>query len=280
MVEKQVWKMNGFLALFLALLMLVGSIYAFFVVQITVGIILAVLFVVFVSSVVVVQPNEARAVTFFGKYIGTVKDSGFWMTVPFTAKLKVSLRVSNFNSKMLKVNDTQGNPIEIAAVVVYRVVDTAKALFEVNDYEQFVEIQSETALRHVATKYPYDDFSEDGYSLRGNADQVANELAVEIQERLKAAGVKVIEARLTHLAYATEIASAMLQRQQAAAIIAARQKIVEGAVGMVQMALDKLENENIVALDDERKAVMINNLMVAIVSDHAAAPVINTGSLY
>ncbi|CFX52928.1 Band 7 protein [Syntrophomonas zehnderi OL-4] len=280
MIEKQVWKMNGFLALFLALFMLVGSIYAFFVFQITLGLVLAVIFAVFVSSVVVVQPNEARAITFFGKYIGTVRDSGFWMTVPFTAKPIVSLRVSNFNSKMLKVNDTQGNPIEIAAVIVYRVVDTAKALFEVNDYEQFVEIQSETALRHVATKYPYDDFNEDGYSLRGNADQVANELAEEIQERLKAAGVKVIEARLTHLAYATEIASAMLQRQQAAAIIAARQKIVEGAVGMVQMALEKLENENIVALDDERKAVMINNLMVAIVSEHAAAPVINAGSLY
>ena len=232
-----------------------------------------------VSSIMVVQPNEAKAITFFGSYIGSVRESGLWMTVPFTAKPKVSLRVSNFNSKMLKVNDIEGNPIEIAAVVVYKVVDSAKALFEVNDYEQFVEIQSETALRHVANKYPYDEFEEGGYSLRGNADQIAAELAGEIQARLKSAGVEVIEARLTHLAYATEIASAMLQRQQATAIIAARQKIVEGAVGMVQMALTKLENESI-TLDDERKAAMINNLMVAIVSDRAASPVINTGSLY
>jgi len=280
MTEKQVWKMNGFLALFLSLVTLAASVYAFFLVQITVGVILVVLFTLMVSSIMVVQPNEARAVTFFGSYIGSVRDSGLWMTVPFTAKPKISLRVSNFNSKMLKVNDIEGNPVEIAAVVVFKVIDSAKALFEVNDYEQFVEIQSETALRHVANKYPYDEFEEGGYSLRGNADQVAGELAGEIQERLKSAGVEVIEARLTHLAYATEIASAMLQRQQATAIIAARQKIVEGAVGMVQMALAKLEDEGVVVLDDERKAAMINNLMVAIVSDRAASPVINTGSLY
>ncbi len=280
MIEKQAWKMNGFLALLLSLAVLAGSIYAFFLVQIVLGVVLVIVFCLLTSSILVVQPNEARAVTFFGSYIGTIKDSGLWMTVPFTAKPKVSLRVRNFNSKMLKVNDIEGNPIEIAAVVVFKVVDSAKALFEVNDYEQFVEIQSETALRHVANKYPYDQFEEGGYSLRGNADQVAGELAGEIQERLKSAGVEVIEARLTHLAYATEIASAMLQRQQATAIIAARQKIVEGAVGMVQMALAKLEDENIVQLDDERKAVMINNLMVAIVSDRAAAPVINTGTLY
>lgn len=280
MQEKKAWKMNGFLALLLSLITLAASIYAFCIVQITAGIVLVILFSLMVSSIMVVQPNEARAITFFGNYIGTVRDSGLWMTVPLTAKPKVSLRVSNFNSKMLKVNDILGNPVEIAAVVVFKVVDSAKALFDVNDYEEFVEIQSETALRHVATKYPYDEFEEGGTSLRGNADQVAAELAVEIQERLKAAGVEVIEARLTHLAYATEIASAMLQRQQATAIIAARQKIVEGAVGMVQMALNKLEKESVVALDDERKAAMINNLMVAIVSDRAASPVINTGSLY
>ena len=280
MIEKQAWKMNGFLALLLSLVTLFGAGYAFFQIQILLGILLIIVFILMVSSIMVVQPNEARAITFFGSYIGSVRDSGLWMTVPFTSKPKVSLRVRNFNSKMLKVNDIDGNPIEIAAVVVFKVIDSAKALFEVNDYEEFVEIQSETALRHVANKYPYDQFEEDGYSLRGNADQVAGELAGEIQERLKSAGVEVIEARLTHLAYATEIASAMLQRQQATAIIAARQKIVEGAVGMVQMALDKLEKENIVDLDDERKAVMINNLMVAIVSDRAASPVINTGTLY
>ena len=280
MVEKNAWKMNGFIALFIALITLVASVYAFILVQITVGILMLVIFILMVSSIMVVQPNEAKAITFFGSYIGSVRDSGLWMTVPFTAKPKVSLRVRNFNSKMLKVNDIEGNPIEIAAVVVFKVVDSARAMFEVNDYEEFVEIQSETALRHVANKYPYDQFEEAGYSLRGNADQVADELAGEIQARLKSAGVEVIEARLTHLAYATEIASAMLQRQQATAIIAARQKIVEGAVGMVQMALEKLEKEHIVELDDERKAVMINNLMVAIVSDRAATPVINTGSLY
>lgn len=280
MQEKQAWKMNGFLALLLSLITLAASIYAFCIVQIAAGIALVILFSLMVSSIMVVQPNEARAITFFGSYIGTVRESGLWMTVPFTAKPKVSLRVSNFNSKMLKVNDILGNPVEIAAVVVFKVVDSAKALFDVNSYEQFVEIQSETALRHVATKYPYDEFEEGGTSLRGNADQVAAELAAEIQERLKVAGVEVIEARLTHLAYATEIASAMLQRQQATAIIAARQKIVEGAVGMVQMALAKLENESVVTLDEERKAAMINNLMVAIVSDRAASPVINTGSLY
>lgn len=280
MTEKNVWKINGFLALFIALFALAASVYAFFLVQITVGVLMLVVFILMVSSIMVVQPNEAKAITFFGSYIGSVRESGLWMTVPFTNKPKVSLRVHNFNSKMLKVNDIEGNPIEIAAVVVFKVIDSARALFEVNNYEEFVEIQSETALRHVANKYPYDQFEEGGYSLRGNADQVAGELAGEIQERLKSAGVEVIEARLTHLAYATEIASAMLQRQQATAIIAARSKIVEGAVGMVQMALDKLEKEHIVELDDERKAVMINNLMVAIVSDRAATPVINTGTLY
>ncbi|MGI6066549.1 MAG: SPFH domain-containing protein, partial [Bacillota bacterium] len=192
----------------------------------------------------------------------------------------VSLRVRNFNSKTLKVNDVEGNPVEIAAVVVFKVVDSAKAVFDVDDYEKFVEIQSETALRHVATRYPYDSFEEGGYSLRGNADEVAAELARELQERLSVAGVEVLEARLTHLAYATEIASAMLQRQQATAILAARQIIVEGAVGMAQMAIAKLDKEGVVELDEERKVAMINNLMVAIVSDRAATPVINTGSLY
>ncbi len=186
----------------------------------------------------------------------------------------------NFNSKQLKVNDVEGNPIEIAAVVVFKVVDTAKAVFEVDNYEQFVEIQSETGLRHVATRYPYDIFEEGGYSLRGNAEEVAAELARELQDRLAVAGVEVLEARLTHLAYSPEIAGAMLQRQQATAIIFARQKIVEGAVGMVQMAITRLEQDKLLELDEERKAVMVNNLLVAIVSERAANPVINVGSLY
>jgi regulator of protease activity HflC (stomatin/prohibitin superfamily) len=220
------------------------------------------------------------ALTFFGAYKGTVRDSGIWLTIPLCIRKKVSLRVRNFNSAKLKVNDVEGNPVEIAAVVVFRVVDSAKALFDVDDYEEFVEIQSETALRHVATKYPYDLFEDDGYSLRGNAEEVAEELARELQIRLAVAGVEVMEARLTHLAYATEIASAMLQRQQASAIVSARQKIVEGAVGMAHMAIEMLQKDNIVELDEERKVAMINNLMVAIVAERAAQPVINTGSLY
>lgn len=202
------------------------------------------------------------------------------MTIPFSDRKKVSLRVRNFNSARLKVNDVEGNPVEIAAVIVFRVVDSAKALFQVDNYNSFVEIQSESALRHVASKYPYDLFEETGYSLRGNAEEVAAELTEELQHRLSVAGVEVMEARLTHLAYATEIASAMLQRQQAAAIVAAREKIVEGAVSMVQMAIGKLQAEGVVELDEERKAAMINNLLVAVVSDRSAQPVINSGSIY
>ncbi|MBE3555418.1 MAG: SPFH domain-containing protein, partial [Thermicanus sp.] len=188
--------------------------------------------------------------------------------------------VRNFNSAKLKVNDQQGNPIEIAAVIVFKVVDTAKALFDVDNYEEFVEIQSETAIRHIASLYPYDLFEEEGFSLRGNTDEIAAELGKDLQKRLAVAGVEVMEARLTHLAYATEIAGAMLQRQQAAAILAARQKIVEGAVGMVQMVIRQLEADGMVELDEERKAAMVNNLMVAIVSERGAQPVINAGTLY
>jgi regulator of protease activity HflC (stomatin/prohibitin superfamily) len=212
--------------------------------------------------------------------VGSIRESGMWLTIPITYRTRVSLRVRNFNSKTLKVNDVEGNPVEIAAVVVFKVVDSARAVFDVDDYEEFVEIQSETALRHVATKYPYDNFDTEGYSLRGNAEAVANELARELQDRLAVAGVEVIEARLTHLAYATEIASAMLQRQQASAILAARQKIVEGAVGMAQMAIEQLQEGGIIELDEERKMAMINNLLVAIVSERGAQPILNTGSLY
>jgi len=280
MIETKAWKMNGFVALLIAILLIASTIYLFINLQIVAGIVLTVLVVLILSGITVVQPNESKVIVFFGKYIGSIRDAGIWLKVPLSAHQKVSLRVSNFNSKTLKVNDVEGNPVEIAAVVVFRVVDSAKALFDVDNYEEFVEIQSETALRHVATKYPYDDFEEGGYSLRGNADEVARELARELQERLAVAGVEVIEARLTHLAYATEIASAMLQRQQANAIIAARQKIVEGAVGMAQMAIAQLESEGIVELDEERKVAMINNLMVAIVSDRGAQPILNTGSIY
>lgn len=280
MIEKNVWKVNGFLAMLILLALLGGTVYLFLNLHFITGAFVIFAFVILASGIVIVQPNQARAVTFFGRYMGSIRENGIWLTIPFSVNKKVSLRVRNFNSAKLKVNDVEGNPIEIAAVIVFKVVDSAKALFDVDSYEQFVEIQSETALRHVATKYPYDNFENEGYSLRGNTEEIAAELGKELQARLEVAGVKVMEARLTHLAYATEIASAMLQRQQASAIIAARQKIVEGAVGMAQMAIEKLLQEGTVELDDERKVTMINNLMVAIVSEKSAQPVINAGSLY
>ncbi|MEN6349865.1 MAG: SPFH domain-containing protein [Syntrophomonas sp.] len=280
MAERRAFKLNGFLGILLILLLLGSSFYLFFAQAFITAIVVAIAALLLCTGLTIIQPNEAGVITFFGKYIGSMRENGIWLVVPFTGHTKISLRVRNFNSKMLKVNDVEGNPVEIAAVIVFKVIDSAKALFDVDDYEKFVEIQSETALRHVATKYPYDTFEEAGYSLRGNAEEVAAELAREVQERLAVAGVEVIEARLTHLAYATEIASAMLQRQQATAILAARQKIVEGAVGMVQMAITQLQRDNIVDLDEERKATMINNLLVAIVSDRAAQPVINAGSIY
>jgi regulator of protease activity HflC (stomatin/prohibitin superfamily) len=282
MKETSAWKLNGFLALLLSLILIVLGVYIVVaLVPLTpLGIVLLAVAFIIMSSITVIQPNQAAVVTFFGQYKGTARDAGFWMVMPFSVRKKLSLRVRNFNSSQLKVNDVEGNPVEIAAVVVFKVVDTAKATFDVDRYEQFVEIQSETALRHVASKYPYDNFTEEGYSLRGNADEVSAELARELQHRLAVAGVEVLEARLTHLAYSTEIAGAMLQRQQASAIIAARQKIVEGAVGMVKMAIDQLERESGITLDPERKASMANNLMVAIVSDRSAQPVINAGSLY
>jgi regulator of protease activity HflC (stomatin/prohibitin superfamily) len=279
MKETNAWSINGFLGI---LLFIVGGGFGIFLLtqeHFMPGVILLVLGLIFVSTITAVQPNEASVITFFGSYMGTIRRSGLWLIIPFSTRKKISLRVRNFNSVKLKVNDIEGNPIEIAAVVVFKVVDTYKALFDVDSYEKFVEIQSETALRHVASKYPYDRFESDGYSLRGNADEVAAELSVELQERLSVAGVEVIESRLTHLAYSTEIASAMLQRQQASAILSARQIIVDGAVGMVQMAIARLESEGL-HLDEERKAAMINNLLVAIVSDRSASPVINTGSLY
>jgi len=280
MSEYQAWKVNGFPALLLIIAAVAGAVYGFATMRFIIGGVLVFVALVLSAGIIIVQPNQSRVITFFGRYTGCAKEAGFWFIVPFSLSKKVSLRVRNFNSKTLKVNDVEGNPIEIAAVVVFKVVDSARAVFDVDDYEKFVEIQSETALRHVATRYPYDNFHNEGYSLRGNAEEVAQELARELQERLSVAGVEVMEARLTHLAYATEIASAMLQRQQATAILAARQIIVEGAVGMAQMAIAQLEKDGLVELDEERKMAMINNLMVAIVSDRSAQPVINTGSLY
>jgi SPFH domain/Band 7 family protein len=236
--------------------------------------------VVCLAGLFVVNPNEGRVLQLFGDYKGTVKTAGLRWANPFYTKRHVSLRVRNFESQRLKVNDADGNPIEIAAVVVWRVVDTAEAVFVVDDYENYVKVQSEAAVRTLATRYPYDAHEEHHVSLRGSTAAVAKDMQHEVQERLSKAGVEVIEARLSHLAYASEIASSMLRRQQAGAIIAARQKIVEGAVGMVDMALALLAKSQLVKLDEERKAAMVSNLLVVLCADREAQPVINTGTLY
>ena len=231
-------------------------------------------------GVFVVNPNEGRVLQFFGRYVGTVKDAGLRWANPFYTKKRISLRIRNFESARLKVNDNEGNPIEIASVVVWRVVDSAEAVFEVDDYQNFVKVQSESAVRNLATNYKYDAHEEDQMSLRGNTAEVADHLKREIQDRLAKAGVEVLEARISHLAYAPEIAQAMLQRQQAGAIIAARQRIVEGAVGMVQMALDMLSQREILELDNDRRAAMVSNLLVVLCGERSTQPVINTGTIY
>ena len=230
----------------------------------------------------VVQPNQARVLILFGRYIGTVRTDGWFWANPFTIgeRRKVSLRIRNFDTQKVKVNDHRGNPVEIAAVVVWRVVDTARAIFDVDDFEEFVAVQSETAVRHLATLYPYDSYEEASLSLSGNVDEVSEALQAELHERLGRAGVEVVETRLSHLSYAPEIAGAMLRRQQASAIVAARQKMVEGAVGMVDMALQMLAREHIVELDEERKAAMISNLLDVLTGEQAAQPIVNAGSLY
>ncbi len=278
--EKQAWRLNGFLGILIIAILLAGAVFSILEQGFVLGGILIVLAITLATGITLVQPNQSVVVIFLGKYMGTIRQEGIALTIPFTVRRTISLRVRNFNSNRLKVNDVNGNPIEIAAVIVFKVVDAAKAVFDVDQYEKFVEIQSETAIRTVATKYPYDSYENNDLSLRGNAEEVSQELLVELQDRLKVAGVEVIEARLTHLAYSTEIAQAMLQRQQASAIIAARKQIVDGAVGMVEDAIQRLEKEGIVDLDEERKVAMINNLLVSIVSDHGAQPVINSGSLY
>jgi regulator of protease activity HflC (stomatin/prohibitin superfamily) len=230
----------------------------------------------------VVNPNEGVVLQVFGGYTGTVEAAGLRWANPFSSKRRVSLRIRNFESAHLKVNDSEGNPIEIAAIVVWKVIDTAEACFEVDDYENYLKVQTEAAVRNLATRYPYDSHDEDDakISLRGSTVQIAKDLRGEIHDRLAKAGLEVLDARLSHLAYAPEIAAAMLQRQQAGAIIAARQRIVDGAVGMVEMALDRLSKHKIVNLDEERKAAMISNLLVVLCGERAAQPVVNTGTIY
>jgi regulator of protease activity HflC (stomatin/prohibitin superfamily) len=239
----------------------------------------ALVFVALVSGFVVVPPNEARVVLFFGRYVGSVDVAGFHWTVPLSAKRRISMRVRNFESNKLKVSDADGNPVEIAAVVVWRVVDPAKAAFAVDNHIAYVAVQSEAAVRHLATSHPYETHEEGGVSLR-DAGVVNDELTAELRERVALAGVEVVESRITHLAYAPEIAQAMLARQQANAIVAARFKIVEGAVGMVQLALQRLREEDVVELDEERKAQMVSNLLVVLCGDRSAQPVVNAGTLY
>ena len=227
-----------------------------------------------------VNPNEARALVLFGRYAGSLKEQGLWWVNPFTRRPRVSIKVRNFESQHLKVNDHDGNPIEIAAVVVWRVHDTAEALFEVDDYEEFLKVQTEAAIRTLTTSYPYEPHVEHELSLRGNPHEVGQQLQAEVQSRLEKAGIEVMDTRISHLAYAPEIANAMLRRQQAGAVIDARTRIVEGAVSMVQMALEQLSTKHIVELDEERKATMVSNLLVVLCSEHETQPVVNTGTLY
>ncbi|MEI8093166.1 MAG: SPFH domain-containing protein [Spirochaetales bacterium] len=292
-LEKKAWAINGLLVLIVTLLAAAGFATALVnVIQLdgVEGANLAPWMVLLFGSILgfaatvpgyfVNAPNEAKVLTVFGAYTGTVTLGGFWWANPFALKKRISLRLRNFSSEQIKVNDLHGNPIEIAAVVVWQVTDTAKASYDVENYEQFVTVQSETALRALASEYPYDGQDEERSSLRANPTEVAGVLQTQLQARLDVAGVTVLEARLTHLAYAQEIAHAMLRRQQARAVIGAKQLIVDGAVGMVEGALKALSERNIVTLDDERKAVMVNNLLVALVSDKDTQPVLNTGSLY
>ncbi len=279
---------SGGLILLMSFLILILSVVTFGVgvykeadVLIALGLVLFIGFIFILPGFFTIQPNQAMVMILFGKYIGTIKNEGWHWANPFYSKKKISLRSRNINGEKIKVNDEMGNPIEIAAVIVWRVENTAEAIFDVDNYVDYVNVQSESALRHLAGMYPYDN-TEDTHtiSLRGSTDEVAEALKNELQQRLGKAGVVVEEARLSHLAYAPEIAAAMLQRQQAAAIIAARQKIVEGAVGMVQMALNKLSENEIVELDEERKAAMVSNLLVVLCGEKNTQPVINTGTLH
>jgi regulator of protease activity HflC (stomatin/prohibitin superfamily) len=278
--ERQAWAINGWLGVLAVAACGVG---AGFLAQSSakdITIVPIVVAVIILASLVIVQPGQTRVVRFFGSYVGTVRRTGLSWIVPLTDRRKVSIRVRNFETNHLKVNDADGNPVEIASIVVWQVADTARALYAVEDYLNFVRVQAESALRHVATTHPYDDPTGDGLSLRGSTDVVAGELADEVAQRVGIAGIEIVEVRISHLAYASEIAQAMLRRQQANAVVAARTRIVDGAVGMVELALARLNERGIVDLDEERKAAMVSNLMVVLCGDQPASPVVNTGTLY
>ena len=278
--ERPAWAISGWIgvlvvAVCIAAAILLGgsSVPGLAAVPIVVG-------VVTLASLVIVQPGHTKVVRFFGSYVGTVRRTGLWWIVPLADRRTLSIRVRNFETNHLKVNDADGNPVEIAAIVVWQVADTSRASYAVDDYVNFVEVQAESALRHVATTHPYDDPAGESTSLRGNVDVVAGELAQEVAQRVTIAGVEIVEVRISHLAYSPEIAQAMLRRQQANAVVAARSRIVEGSVGMVEMALARLEEHGIVELDEERKAAMVSNLLVVLCADQPASPVVNTGTLY
>lgn len=281
--EKIIKPPSGYLTLVLFLVLLAGGIFALTQESYVVGSITLVFdFILVLPGLIIVNPNESKVLTLFGKYVGTVKSDGFFWVNPLTSKKKLSLRARNLNGQQLKVNDKMGNPIEIAAVIVWQVNETAKATFSVENYLQYVNIQSEAAVRHLANSFAYDNLEDESaeITLKDGAEKVSILLEEELNERLSRAGIEVIEARISHLAYAQEIASAMLQRQQATAVIAARRLIVEGAVGMVEMALEKLSQKDIVELDEERKASMVSNLLVVLCGDKHVQPVVNTGTLY
>jgi len=285
--EKQVFHINGYIGLVLAILFVLAGGWLIWLggtgdnmISILLGALLIIVAAFGASSLTIIGPNQAKVLTFFGRYIGTIRDSGLFMTVPLTNKFSISLRVRNFNSAILKVNDLRGNPVEIAAVIVFKVVDTSMALFAVDDYEQFVEIQSESAVRHVASEYPYDTFDDqEKLTLRSNPTEVSDRLTQELQERLNVAGVEIVETRLTHLAYATEIASAMLQRQQSSAILSARKVIVEGAVSITEETIQRLEKDTGMKISDDKKLQLMNNLMVTIISERGTQPMINTSNI-
>lgn len=281
-MEKSFKPMSGYIYLFLVLVVLALSVFSFTRGMLIPGIIGIVLFIFLIPGFLIIAPNESAVLVLFGAYKGTAKANGFWWVNPFLTKEKISLRARNIDSDPIKVNDKIGNPIMIGVVVVWKVSDTYKAAFEVDNYEQFVNIQSEAAIRKLAGYYPYDNFEDEDaeITLRGGGEEVNDLLEKELTERLSIAGIEIMEARINYLAYASEIAGAMLRRQQATAIVAARTKVVEGAVGMVKLALDELKDKDIIELDDERKASMVSNLMVVLCSDEAAQPVLNAGSLY
>ncbi|MGA2209561.1 MAG: SPFH domain-containing protein [Acidimicrobiales bacterium] len=278
--ERRAWAISGWLGVVVLAASIVAAV---FIAKTSVKGLIALpilVAVVMAGSLVIVQPGQTKVVRFFGKYVGSVRRTGLSWILPLSDRRTVSIRVRNFETSHLKVNDSDGNPVEIAAIVVWQVADTSRALYAVDDYLNFVRVQAESALRHVASTHPYDNSAEDGLSLRGSTDLVAGELAEEMAARVVIAGVEIVEVRVSHLAYAPEIAQAMLRRQQANAVVAARSRIVDGAVGMVEMALDRLRERDIVDLDEERKAAMVSNLMVVLCSDQPASPVVNTGTLY